>query len=233
MKLTTEVLEQIERYLANQLPDTDRRAIEMRMEKEPEFRETVQSLQRTQRFAQEAELIRMARSVMTQLDAESIPKSAPEVVSARGGRAVFWRLAMAAILLLLGGVYLLVSEVSLANADLDAGVHREAVQAPRDDLRPAEQQALNDFIRANAFYTDGNFATAVTLYEKAARAPISPYLREAIWWNLSLSCLKLGAIDKASHYWSRYEAIEQPRFPGTLLDRTRIRAQILWRGLFD
>ncbi|KAB7731479.1 hypothetical protein F5984_11875 [Rudanella paleaurantiibacter] len=233
MKFTTEVLEQIERYLANQLPDTDRRAIEERMEKEPAFRETVQSLQRTQRFAQEAELIRMARAVMTQLDAEPMPEPVPEGATTPSGRGVFWRLAMAAILLLVGGVYLIVSEVSLANADLNAGVHRDAVQTPRDELRPAEQQALDQFIRANAYYTDGNFATAVSLYEKAARAPISPYLREAIWWNLSLACLKLGAVDKARWYWSQYEAIEHPRFPGTLLDRTRIRVRIFWRGLFD
>lgn len=245
MELPNEVLEQIERYITHQLPDDQRQGIEHRMETDPNFRQTVQDMRRTRAFidgatrlekATQEKLIRMARSVMTQLDSETQQNSQPTVessVRSRSPRIALWQWAMAAMVVLIGGAYLLVSPIELANADLDPGVHRAALQAPTNDLRPAERQALDDFLMANAFYTDGNYEKAIQHYEKAANAPISAYLKEAIWYNLSLACLKAGQTQKAQHYWDLYEAtLEQPHYPSSFLDRTRIRTRLIWQEIF-
>ncbi|TAE28852.1 MAG: hypothetical protein EAZ91_13975 [Cytophagales bacterium] len=247
MELPIETLEQIEDYITHQLPDNQRRAIEHRMEQDPHFRETVEGMRRTRSFIDrtvrldtqtQERLITMARAVMTDLDARN-PMQKPLTQTRTGAgqrprRAAFWGFAMAALVLLMSGLYLAISPVQLANADLDAGMHRDAQQAPTNTLRPAERQALDDFLAANAFYTNGEFGKAIAHYERAADAPISAYLKEAIWYNLSLACLKAGHIQKAQQYWKQYEAtLDQPHYPSSFLDRTRIRTRLLLGEIFS
>ncbi len=243
MELPIDVLEQIENYITHQLPDDQRRAIEQRMEQDPDFRETVQALQKSRTFLDRAvrldqvtqnKLIQMSRAIMNQLDAQEPTFARPAHKTARVPiRSVgAWSFAMAAMVLLIGGVYLAISPVQLANADLDAGVHRDAMQAPVSGLRPAERQALNDFLTANAFYTNGDFEKAIVYYTKAENGPISAYLREAIWWNLSLAYLKTGDTTKAQQYWQQYESLEERHYPSTYLDRTRIRTRLFWEEIF-
>lgn len=242
MELPIEVLEQLEKYITHQLPDDQRRTIEKRMEQEPDFRETVQAMQRSRLFLDRAvqldkatqdKLIRMARTVISQLDAQQPARQAKTVVRPATRKAGLWSFVMAAMLLLIGGVYLVVSPVGLANADLDAGVHRDAMKAPANSLRPGERQALDDFLMANAFYTNGDFGKAIVHYSRAQKAPVSAYLREAIWWNLSLCYLKTGNINKAQQYWQQYELLDQRHYPSTYLDRTRIRTRLFWKAAFS
>lgn len=241
MELPIETLEQIERYITHQLSDKQCQEIEKRMEQNPQFRETVEAMRRSRAFldravrldeATQERLIQMARSVMSQLDAQQ-PKRQVAERRASAGRVGLWSFVSAAMLVLVGFTYLLYSPLELANADLDAGVHRDALRAPVNSLRPVEKQAVDDFLTANTLYANGDFEKAIAHYERAAQAPISAYLKEAIWYNLSLACLKAGQTDKAQQYWKLYEAtLDQPHYPSTFIDRTRIRTRLFWQEIF-
>jgi tetratricopeptide (TPR) repeat protein len=244
MELSIEELEQIERYITHQLPDNQLNEIEKRMETNLQYREAVEAARRSRSFldravrldeATQERLVRMARSVIKQLDAQQ-PVRQPTPVAVRRGtfrRVVWGAVAMAAMLALVCFTYLLYSPLNLANADLDAGVHRDALQSVNSSLRPAERQALDDFLTANALYTNGEYAKAITHYERVVGAPISRYLLEATHYNLAISYLKVGNPTKAQQYWKLYEeTIDAPHYPSTFIDRTRIRTRLFFAQIF-
>ena len=229
MNYPVELLEQIDLFLTGQLPDVERRAIERKMEADAAFRETVHAMQHTQLYLEEATLLNQARLVMKRLDQEHSVLN-PVPVHRIGRRQQSWAIAaaMAAMMTVASGLYLSYSSISLANADISPQVHRAALATPTATLRPEEQQALNDFISANGFFVNGEYTTAITYYERAAKAPISDYLRECTWWNLSLAYLKQGNIQQAKRYFNQYKAVAKPHFQTDYLDQLRLDAQLLW-----
>lgn len=242
MELSTDELEQIERYLTYRLPDDQRLTVDQRINQNPDFRDEVRAMRQSRFFLDQAvrldqatqdKLTHMARSVICQLDAEPLVNQPERVLPAPTRRVGWGAFAMAALVLLIGGVFWVVSPVGLANADLNASTHREAMQSPTSTLRPAEREALENFLTANALYTNGEFEKAITFYEKAENGPISAYLKEAIWWNLSLAYLRTGNTTKAQQYWDQYDSLEQRHYPSTYLDRTQIRAKLFFGEIFS
>lgn len=229
MNYPVELLEQIDRYLAGQLPDVERRAIEHKMEADSTFRETVHTMQHTLVYLEEAVLLNQAKQVMKRLDQEHALLN-PIPVYQIGQRQRNWLTTtmMAALLFVASGLYLAFSTIDLANADISPQVHREALATPIEMLRPSEKQALNDFISANGFFINGEYEMAIAYYERTAAAPVSDYLRECTWWNLSLAYLKQGNIQQAKRYFNQYKAIAKPHFQTGYLDQLRLNVQLLW-----
>ncbi len=217
--------EEIEAYILNKLDDGRRKSIELKIQNDPQYAATVESIKQTIAVVNDTYLEQSALDTIKTLQQANRTKILTEYPTKRTIPLKYIApFAAAAIVLLVS--YFMFSPIEFPDTENDFYVTR-GIDTTK--FNPEQRIAFSQFFDGQAHLAEGQYLLAVKDFENSINVKnIRPYFREATLWHLAVAYSKSGQALKAEKIFTQLNECSDCEYPVSTIDRWKLWLRIQW-----
>lgn len=221
--------EEIEAYILNKLDGNHRKSIELKIQNDPQYAATVESIRQTITLVSDAFLEQNAIDTIKTLQQADRAKMLMVYTTKRNiPLKAFVPFAAAAAMMLLVS-YFMFSSIDFPDTENDFYVTR-GIDTTK--FNPEQRMAFSQFFDGQAHLAEGQYLLAVKDFESSINVKnIRPYFREATQWHLALAYTKSGQALKAEKIFAQLNNCSDCEYPVSTLNRWKLWLRIQWAKL--
>lgn len=209
--------EEIEAYILNKLDDGRRKSIELRIENDPQYAATVDSIKQT---------ITLVNDIFLEQSALETIKSLQQANKTKRTIPLKYLTPFAAAAIVLLVSYFMFSPIEFPDTENDFHVTR-GIDTTK--FNPEQRIAFSQFFDGQAHLAEGQYLLAVKDFESSINVKnIRPYFKEATLWHLAVAYTKSGQALKAEKIFAQLNECSDCEYPVSTINRWKLWLRIQW-----